>query len=264
MKSDGTFDWSNSAFNWGIASARFTDGGFEVEDITWCEIYSEADKRYFVDGEEATAWDFESAMTAQLQKNEPVWYAYENGALSRILPAIPLDAYVLSAPVPGFLDEEQQLLYRQARALYSRLFGADNSTIDILPGQGVIEPAEPLSRGGWTYTPVSGLFARWDDFEPAVLSVFTPAFWNSKNTPGDGDPLYLGHNGRTYYLSYGRGATGCNFETFQLVEQTDDVLSFVMTGYYTDPYQREGKPLRNGRPGRRAPGSTPSISQCAW
>lgn len=234
LKADGTFEWSSSAWSSGVS--RFIDiDTFETEGFIWCDNPNDGDENYFVDGERATAWDFESAMTAQLQKSEPVWYTYENGALSRIPPAIPLDAYVLSAPVPDFLDGEQQQLYRQAYALYHGLFPAANDG-DHFPGQGVPEPAGPVERQGVSYAPENGCFARWDDFERAVLSVFTQDAWDAKNT-SDNIPVYIGVDNRTYYIPYGRSGGEYNGrfpETFRLVSQTDDTIEFVMTGYYTN------------------------------
>lgn len=160
--------------------------------------------------------------------------------------AIPLSDYALAVPVPDFLDEEQQLLYRQAFELYRRLFSAMNDEADFWPedDNDLLEPAENVERNGFTYIAARGLYGWWSDFEQATLSVFTRDFWNSKNTIQSGDrsaELYINVNGRMYYVMYGRGATGCNFETFRLVERTDDALSFIMTGYYIDPYQWEGE-----------------------
>ena len=89
LKSDGTFDWSGSAFNWGIGSALFTENGFEVKNITWCEIHSETDERYFVDGAKATREEFEAATGWGPQNRKPkaAWFTYEDGRLAPYLPA---------------------------------------------------------------------------------------------------------------------------------------------------------------------------------
>ena len=89
LKSDGTFDWSGSAFNWGIGSALFTENSFEVKNITWCEIHSETDERYFVDGAKATREEFEAATGwgPQNRKPEAAWFTYEDGRLAPYLPA---------------------------------------------------------------------------------------------------------------------------------------------------------------------------------
>ena len=240
LKSDGTFHWSNSSFNWGTGSARFTNDGFEVEDITWCEIHSEADKRYFVDGLKATREEFEAATAAQDAKPDPVWYVFEDGVLkyAPIRVPIPLDEYA-QATVPDFLDEDQKLLYRQALVMYAHIFGANTEEVDNWPGntgfnydyQNPYSPDEVSS-----YVPATGLYANWADFEQAVLSVFTQDFWTSRNGAG-GTYTYINHDGILFYRPAARGSGGCNDNfppTFRLVEKTDDTLSFIMTGYYSD------------------------------
>ena len=248
LKADGTFDWSGSAFNWGTGSMQFTENGFEVQDITWCDNNMD-DENYFVDGLAAEQDEFERAIRLRQYQPDPIWYTYADGVLSRALPSIPLDEYTLLAPVPDFLDEEQQLLYRQAYALYSNLFGVTNDSSHFYPGQGVTEPpAEQVERDGIYYSPEYGRFARWDDFERAMLSVFTRDSWEEKNYSIDGRspsiPIYINVDGWTYYFGYGRsgGDYNGNFpETFRLVEQTDDAISFIMTGYYTNSFELDNE-----------------------
>ena len=239
LKSDGTFHWSNSSFNWGTGSARFTNGGLEVEDITWCEIYSEADKRYFVDGLKATREEFEAAIAAQDAKPDPVWYVYEDGQLNYapIRVPIPLDEYAQALSVPDFLDADQQLLYRQTYMMYSHLFGATSESADYWPGHpGSYGSIEPVDYNGNRYWPATGLYSMWSDFEEAVLSVFTQDFWKSKNEQAT-YTTYVSIDGTMHYLDWARGSGGYNEnfpETFRLVEKTDDTISFIMTGYYSD------------------------------
>ena len=161
--------------------------------------------------------------------------------------SIPLSDYAANQlPVPDFLDGEQQLIYRQAYALYSELFGAEGGTV-FYPALEELEPAEPVERNGRRYIPDEGRFARWENFEQAVLSVFTQNFWdarNSINTFGSPSPdLYINAAGRLYHLEWGHtGGDGSHFpDTFRLVERTDDTISFVMTGYYIDWAQRDGE-----------------------
>lgn len=237
LKADGTFDWASSAFEWGTGSAWFESGMLEITNITWCDTSVEGSEKYFVDGKQATAWDFESAVNRHQAEPDPVWYTYEDGALSRILPTIPLEEAAQAAPVPGFLDEEQQLLYRQAYALYYSLFPFANDSAHFLPAQGAAEPAaEQVERNGTFYVPEYGRFNRWDDFERTVLSVFTQDAWEAKNTSDD-IPIYIGVDNRTYFIDYGRSGGDYNGyfpETFRLVSRTDDAVEFVMTGYYTN------------------------------
>ncbi|MDE7170820.1 MAG: hypothetical protein K2O11_02950, partial [Oscillospiraceae bacterium] len=161
----------------------------------------------------------------------------------------PLDFYALPdpLPIPDFLDEEQQLLYRQAYVLYSRLFGFTNDNADFWSeaGDNLLPPAEEVRRGGLTYTAARGLYGLWDDFERAVLSVFTRESWDAKNTFDDnGTAAYINVDGRMYYFIFGRsgGNYNGNFpETFRLVERTDNTISFIMTAYYSNAYPLEGE-----------------------
>lgn len=81
LKADGTFHWSNSAFNNGVGSTQFTEHGFEVKYVTWCDTDSEHNPLFFVDGRKATGEEFEAAIAAQDAKPEPTWYVYKNGVL---------------------------------------------------------------------------------------------------------------------------------------------------------------------------------------
>ena len=239
LKADGTFDWSSSAFNSGTGRARFDNthfGHLEVEPITWCDNSSVDDGNYFVDGLKATREEFEAARAAQSAKPEPVWYTYSGGVLSRVLPAIPLDDDAQTAPVPDFLDEEQQLLYRRAYAMYGHIFGASTEEVDNWPGY-VGYGGGAVERNGWGYIPATGLYRDWNDFQEAVLSVFTQEYWDARNNLGDGQPIYTNIDGQLHYVAAARGSGGGNPNfpnTFRLVEKTDDAISFVMTGYYSD------------------------------
>lgn len=240
LKADGTFEWSSSAWNAGISRLIDIDT-FETEDITWFDTPSVDDDNYFVDGLKTTKEEFEAAIAAQAAKPEPVWYVYEDGVLkyAPIRVPIPLDDYALAAPIPDFLDQEQQLLYRQTYALYGHIFGANTEEVDNWPGHigyGFGDGAVIEREGGY-YVPATGLYANWADFEQAVLSVFTQDFWNSRNGTGS-SKLYINEGGTLYYQAAARGSSGGNPnfpETFRLVEKTDDTISFIMTGYYSDP-----------------------------
>ena len=228
IKADGTFYWSSGAANWGTASARFSDDGFEADSITWCQPTDTGDELYFVNGRKATREEFEAAISAQNAKPEPTWYIYKDGALSAKSP-IPANADDFDFPVPDFLNEEQRALYGQAMDLYSRLFGASGETVDP-NGYGTVEWVE---YNGTYYYPDTGAYNSWDDFERTVLSVFTTNFWNTRNK----DDTYVNINGIMHYRDWGRGSGGYNEnfpETFRLVEQTEDTVSFLMTGYYSD------------------------------
>ena len=238
LKSDGTFHWSNSSFNWGTGSARFTNDGFEVEDITWCEIHSEADKRYFVDGLKATREEFEAATAAQDAKPDPVWYVFEDGQILKAdqLSSIPANVDDLGLSLPGFLDNEQQILYCNALITYSHLFGTSSELVN--PNS--YGTTEPVEYNGRYYYPDTGVYGSWEEFEGTVLSTFTENFWNTRNK----DQLYVNINGIMHYLDWARGGGGYNEnfpETFRLVERTDDAIEFIMPGYYSELHPVEGE-----------------------
>ena len=88
LKADGTFEWSSSAFEGGNATMSFEVDRYELNYITWCDIYNESDARYFVEGRKATREEFLAACDAQDAKPEPIWYAYKDGVLSVWAPTL--------------------------------------------------------------------------------------------------------------------------------------------------------------------------------
>lgn len=250
LKADGTFHWSSSSFNAGTGRARFTeDGGLEIEDVTWFDNPNEGDENYFVDGTRATKEEFLAAQSAQNAKPEPIWYALEDGALRRLAPDIPMDAAAWSIPLPEFMTGAQQNLYQRAYSLYTHILGGNPAQIDAWPAADPLPPAGEVEVDGQRYVPANGLYARWDDFESAVLSVFTPSFWEQRNRwegkrYGEAYPLFVNVDGRTYYHPMSRASGGYNGnfpETFWATEETDAALAFTMTGHYSNPCLLEGE-----------------------
>ena len=246
LKADGTFHWSSSAFENGTGRAWFEGGEFLTEPVTWVQNGS-----YFVENQPATDEEYNAAITAQDAKPEPFWYTFEDGEL-RARISIPLSSYAQSTAVPDFLDADQQLLYRQAYTLYTSLFGPITAAIDTWPGPWPAPVDSPLSHevqvDGEFYYPATGLFARWDDLETAVLSVFTREFWDRHNDRQHNDgshySIYTNVDGQTYYIAAARGnhGTNPNFpDTFHLPTRTETEISFVLTGHYSENYPLEGE-----------------------
>lgn len=264
LKADGTFDWSGSAFNWGTGTLRFSGASCTIDQITWCDNNAE-DEHYFVDGVTATREQFDAAIDAHSAKDEPIWYIFADGQLkyAPIDVPIPLDEYAQNAPVPDFLDADQQLLYRQTYSMYCHVFGANTEEVDNWPGQHGYDydpQTDLVRRGEDTYVPATGLYANWSDFRQAVLSVFTQNCWDSRNG-SDSRDTYINVRGTLYYLPAARGSGDYNEnfpETFRLVEQTDDAISFVMTGYYSEGHLLDGETSEQ-RDVRRAAGWEYSI-----
>lgn len=164
-------------------------------------------------------------------------------------PAIPMDAAAWSIPLPEFMTGAQQNLYQRAYSLYTHILGGNPAQIDAWPAADPLPPAGEVEVDGQRYVPATGLYARWDDFESAVLSVFTPSFWEQRNRwegkrYGEAYPLFINVDDRTYYHPMSRASGGYNGnfpETFWATEETDAALAFTMTGYYSNPCLLEGE-----------------------
>ena len=194
-------------------------------------------------GLRATQSDYAGYLTVTLALKEgrfrPDGYAWTpaQAVTERLLP--PPDDPDL--PAPDFLDEEQQELYRSAHTLYTHLFGNDTGEglhywNETAPDYGEFETVE---LDGAIYTRAQGRFARWDDFEAAVQTLFTDDFFQSHNRNGTEPALYVERDGALYFrwLSLGGGNHNDNFpDTFELVERTADRISFTVTGHYASPY----------------------------
>ncbi len=194
-------------------------------------------------GLRATETDYAGYLTVTLALEDgnfrPAGYAWAPAqAVSESLMP-PLDDPDL--PVPDFLDAEQQALYRSAHTLYTHLFGNDtgeglHNWNETAPDYEEFETAE---IDGTTYTRAQGRFARWDDFETAVQTLFTDDFFQAHNR-NEGEPaLYVEQDGALYFrwVSLGGGNYNDNFpDTFELVEHTADRISFTVTGHYASPY----------------------------
>lgn len=243
LKADGTFWFSSSASDSGYAHLRFADGGCVTDEVTYSRgAYDEASGEmrvsYFVEGRAVEQAEFDAAIQIWNAKPDAAWHVY-NGDGQVSAPAInvpiPLGDDASTISVPDFLDEGQQLLYRQAHTMYSHIFGANTEEVDSWPEVGVYGNSFVVFDS--EYTPATGLYANWADFEQAVLSVFTQEYWDARNNLGDGLPIYKNIDGQLHYIAAARGSGGYNDnfpETFHLVERTDDAISFIMTGYYSD------------------------------
>ncbi len=240
LKADSTFHWSSSGFHTGIGRVRFTeDGGLEIEDITWFELHSEYDERYFVDGVQASREEFLAAQDAHDAKPEPVWYRwYEDTGLQR-----PVDVIQdQSTYTPRMLGDGMRALYRQASTLYSHLFGESTAEICWMKStsywsSGLYDPADAIERDGLTYLRATGQFARWDDLMAAVDGLFTRDFWNACNQ-WDGHELFINVDGDTYFLPASRpkgDQYGAKAAPFTLVAQTENTVELILTNRYWRP-----------------------------
>ena len=148
-------------------------------------------------------------------------------------PHIPLDELSLSVPVPDFLDEEQQLLYRQAYSLYIHLLGCESGGVEYSELYPQERSNETVELNGRTYLAARGPFAAWKDFDAAIHAVFTEDFWEAQGR----EETYVRNGEQLCFLDISRGGgyyrDDSRPDTFTLTEQTEDEISFTLTGYYT-------------------------------
>ena len=260
LKADGTFSWNIGLELMGIGSAQFDGSEFSVNRITW-QDYSDSDNpRYFVDKRAVDHDEYNRVHNAHFDKPAPVWYDVVDGAVMYestphrpvISKPILLDEAAQSCVAPGFLNEEQQQLYREACAFYSHVFGANTEDVEYWPGDNeptTMSTADAVVIDGEYYNPAQGRYARWADFEEAALSVFTPEFFQQKNNSmGPGTlldngttlyhPLYREVDGQMYFIWGARGSGGLNPNfppSFTTYDWTDDRIFFTMTAYYSEP-----------------------------
>ncbi|CRZ34082.1 hypothetical protein DFR55_11226 [Herbinix hemicellulosilytica] len=77
LKEDGTFSFSGGASDYGFGSITFTDKGYTIDKITYCEATYNSDNNldisYFVNHKKATEEEFLSAIAEQNDKTHPTW-----------------------------------------------------------------------------------------------------------------------------------------------------------------------------------------------
>ncbi len=149
--------------------------------------------------------------------------------------------------VPDFLTEEQQTLYRKAYtaykqfALYTDGFGSTeyNSV--------TVEEYDNSFYVG------NGSITTWNDFETAMLGLFTPDYLEALNINinvlGDGTTYrYVHFADYQGQLAFSDGARGSNItylgpDTFELISQTEDEIRFYVIGTYQDYVENEAGEL---------------------
>ncbi len=89
LKADGTFSFSSGAADHGFGTLEFTDNGYIVHRVTYCESrYSPTQEQivsYFVDGQDATVEDFLSAIARQTEKADVSWHDLEHTRLESVI-----------------------------------------------------------------------------------------------------------------------------------------------------------------------------------
>ena len=142
-------------------------------------------------------------------------------------------------PVPDFLTREQQAVYRQASTAYKQF-------VYINDGFGSEQTGESdFEIDDIQYYKCNGYITSWKDFESAMLSVFTPEYFDELNkmasyTDESGElherTIFAEKDGDLYFSG---GARGGNIlfvppETFKAIYKTDDEIQFEVIGTYSE------------------------------
>ncbi len=156
----------------------------------------------------------------------------------------PLTEEELSKPVPDFLNEDQQLLFRKSKSVYQRLF---NGSSGIAYGDiyGFGNEYDHFKINNQTYiSNTTGRYRNYSDFEKMIKSLFVDEFWEARNTESFRNevyPLYTNCDGKLCYIDFdgsGGFAYNQNFDDeFELISKTENEISFYVIGHYSWRYQ---------------------------
>ena len=117
----------------------------------------------------------------------------------------PLTEKDLEKPVPDFLNENQQLLFRRAKSVYSRLFSG-SSGIAYGDVDGFGNEYENFKINGITYiSNTTGRYRNYKDFEKLIKSIFVVEFWDVRNTESFRNktyPMYTNCDGKLCYIDF--------------------------------------------------------------
>lgn len=175
-----------------------------------------------------------SSAQAQLQEDPKTAAALE------LVKESPCDA-------PDFLTEEQQTLYRKARTAYAEFtlvstgFGTNEWTPVTVEG----EEEESFFVG-------DGSITTWDDFETAMLGLFTPEYLEELNINitvlEDGTTHryvhFVDYQGQLAFTVGARGSNPAYLgpDTFELISRTEDEIRFYLIGtYHAEEENEEGE-----------------------
>lgn len=123
-------------------------------------------------------------------------------------------------------------------------FGGDTSMINswIAAGEDAPPPAEEtIEQNGMIYSAGYGRWAKWEDFDRYVHTLFTDQCWKERNERS-GFPIYIGHNGRMYYIDSAMGGGGHNkhiSDLYRLEEKTDSAPTPSPCQRHIDPFWME-------------------------
>lgn len=154
----------------------------------------------------------------------------------------PIYKYIFEEPIPEFLTEEQQNLYRRAKMLYPVLRRSPTLIEFIFPPK---DETNRIRENGERYTvlidgeefrfcPVYGRYELWEDFEEMGLSIFTESYFEELSY----GTIFEIYN-HTFYHDADSGSILSYSEpdTFELISQTETQIDFDIIGHYFNTLQ---------------------------
>lgn len=88
LKEDGTFSFSGGASDYGFGTIKFTEDGYTIDKITYCESGADTSNNetisYYVNGESATQEEFQSAISKQDEKPGVTWYDFTDDSIKTL------------------------------------------------------------------------------------------------------------------------------------------------------------------------------------
>ena len=76
LKADGTYHWSNSAFNNGIARIDFDRDVYTETNLAYCDVDMEENYSYYVGGERVSHAEFSLYQEEHSQRQGAEWHDY--------------------------------------------------------------------------------------------------------------------------------------------------------------------------------------------
>lgn len=157
----------------------------------------------------------------------------------------PIDEFEAKMPIPDFLDEEQQNLYRRAFIIYPALVVVPDSLSDGFPLKDGTKPdltSEWIEVDGQKQHVVEGRYKNWNDFEAMLNNVFTKKYSNELMECGTDLITFINANGNLHFINGGDGGNVLGvpeYEDFELVSKTDYEIKFYVICHYTDQHEGE-------------------------
>ena len=240
LKTDGTFQWNSSAFEWGWARMDFHTG--KGKKVTWCENRGSQWEKYYVSGREAQVEDFEAEYQIQIAKPDVTWYSVSDvnpGGVERSVPAIERDWMGI---VKSEQEEMQYLwgLSEQPSLDMEGLRYFSPEELTELEYGGTRLRGKPLTHTmGFEFAPIQGAPSTPEALRQRLEEQFTPELADEEYRFAlEGSrPRCLFAEGKMWrrVIDWDRGLRWeYDWSTFEVIDSGEDFVSYQISGYRSD------------------------------